>query len=122
MAEGKSPEEVLASLGRPDAGSILKLARFLLRRVNEPGIAELFQEAKENPASGMAVLYRLLEAIDERDLYELGEILLLGQCEVNPDNFDLVWVTEALAIWAENIGLEKILKNVQRTARALAGG
>jgi hypothetical protein len=121
-ATGPSIEEALARLGKPRIKYVLRLVQFLGRLLAEGGqAARAMQGVRLREANADAAVFgAVLTSLNEEQLAELGQILLQSdEVVVRPDDVDLVWLTEALAVWAETCNLPQIVKNVQRVAAAV---
>lgn len=114
-------ETVVANLGKPQVGHILKLTQFLGRLLAEGGVASRAMIATGlNENREAAVFGAMITSLTEEQLVEFGQILLQADTPViTVESLDLVWLTEALAIWAETANLPGIIKNVQRVVAAL---
>ena len=53
----------------------------------------------------------ILSAVTSDMLIELAAVLINSDEEFARDNFDIVWVTDALRIQVENGGLDKVIRN-----------
>lgn len=88
------------------------------------GIAKLISsitiDARKNivraglDGSGEAVLWAVLGELDEERLVSLAALVLGSDKEFARENFDLVWVTEALALIIEQSNLSAVIGNFTR--------
>jgi hypothetical protein len=116
-------QELLAraeSLPKPTVGWTLKLTTFLADFLMQT-VGQAAQPGPTGaPPEDRAVLLRVVAALDEPKLKDLGKILLCDQSlELADEDLDLVWITAALARWSEQVNLALIVKNVRRVALAL---
>lgn len=88
------------------------------------GIAKLISsvsmDARKNivksglEGSNDAVIWAVLGELDEDRLVGLAALVLGSDEEFARENFDLVWVTEALALVVEETNLSKVIGNFTR--------
>ena len=104
------------NLQKPRVGDILKLTRFLVKYL-PTGISTT---SKDPTKVGMEALSQVIGRAKEQDLVELGKILLMDDSlQLTEDDLDLLWMTEAFAVWAEKVDIKGIVKNAQRVAAAM---
>lgn len=105
----------IEKLGQPKVGHILQLTRFLAKRLY--GVSLQSSSAQDVVKRGFDVIIDLLNTISEDDILELARILAMDET-ITEDEVALGWMMEALAIWAERIDIQSVIKNAQRVAAA----
>ena len=78
---------------------------------------KLLRQAGTDPGD---VIWALLAAVTGDELVKLAAVVVGCDAKFAADNFDLVWVTEALALQMNNINLGAILKNFTLLSTQLA--
>ena len=120
MANEVSIREALEGLGKPRIKHVLRLVKFLGALLVEGGQTARALANVDLKKGDAAVAGAMLLSLNEDQLAELGQILLqTDEVTVIPDDVDLAWLTEALAVWAETCNLPQIIKNVQRVVTAV---
>ena len=106
-----------AQLPKPSAKQVLRLVRFLASRLGSVKAAGL--DLQDTTSTGFGMIAGVLESIEEADLLELGKILLMDDSlDLKDEDLDLGWLSEAAAVWAEQVDLPRVVKNVQRVVAA----
>lgn len=106
--EGKDHE---FNVGRPNAAQVAAIMRILstvLRKVS----SEIRNSGSEG--DNLAIVAGLLGSLTEDQLIDLASVLIGSDKQFAADNFDLVWVTEALACVIEESNLAQVIQNFTR--------
>ena len=99
------------NVGRPNAAQVAAIMRILstvLRKVS----SEIRNSGSEG--DNLAIVAGLLGSLTEDQLIDLASVLIGSDKQFAADNFDLVWVTEALACVIEESNLAQVIQNFTR--------
>lgn len=99
------------NVGRPNAAQVAAIMRILstvLRKVS----SEIRNSGSEG--DNLAIVAGLLGSLTEDQLVDLASVLIGSDKQFAADNFDLVWVTEALACVIEESNLAQVIQNFTR--------
>lgn len=120
MTKSSELQARAAQLPKPSVGQVLKLVKFLIKRLDVLQDIKDIANLNDPTKSGFAVIEKLVNSISEADILELGKILLMDDSvDLKVEDVDLVFLTEALAVWTEKVDLATVLKNARRVAEAL---
>jgi len=100
------------SVGKASAAQVSGIARILSRIGSAAG------KGAQDLSDGdyLSVIAAIVGAVDEDELVSLAALCIGSDEKFAKDNFDLVWVTEALAVLIEETNLDAVIKNFMRIA------
>lgn len=105
------------TVGRPTASQVSGIAK-ILSKINIEARKKVVKAGIEE--SGGAALWALLGELDEATLIEFAALAVGCDKEFARENFDLVWVTEAVALMVEQANFAQVLANFTRIFTQMA--
>jgi len=102
-------------IGKASAAQVSGIAKILSRIGSAAG------SGAKDLADGdyLSVIAAIIGAISEQELVELAALCIGTDKKFATENFDLVWVSEALAVLIEETNLVAVVKNFMRIASLL---
>jgi hypothetical protein len=99
-------------VGRADASQVAGIAKILSRIGSAAG--KVSKDASEGDY--LSVISAIIGAISEEELIEIAALCIGSDKKFAEEYFDLVWVSEALAIMVEETNLDIVVRNFTRIA------
>ena len=88
----------------------------IARIISQVGIAAKRNLVGMEDGDNLSIIASLIGSITEEQLVELAALCIGSDKEFAKENFDLVWVTEAMAVLMEETNLSAVIKNFTRIA------
>lgn len=102
------------SISSPSAMQVLKVAKFVSKRLLAAQQTLKFEMAIEKP-DAMFLVLALLDALNEEDLVELAVMLLQSDTKKTralvDKHLELLWLSEAFKLWVQATQLGLVLAN-----------